>query len=177
MNFCSECGSSELEIKIPGSDNRARTVCNHCGKVHYINPRIVVGCVPVWENKVLLCRRAIEPRLGLWNLPAGFLELDETLEQGAVREVFEEAKAQVIINNLLAIYSNTRHHYVYVHFVADIKDGRFGIGEESLESRLFSEEEILREELAFHSSEHALQCYFENQKNGYQKVHVGSWPY
>src|SRR5210317_1863285 len=104
MKFCMACGS-QLELKVPLGDNRERHVCITCGEIHYQNPKIVTGCIPVWEDKVLLCKRAIEPRYGLWTVPAGFMENGESTEQAAIRETWEEAGAHVKITSLYSIFS------------------------------------------------------------------------
>jgi ADP-ribose pyrophosphatase YjhB (NUDIX family) len=172
MNFCSHCGSPNLSFRIPESDNRPRLACLDCHAVHYTNPRVVVGCLPVWEDKFLLCRRAIEPRKGLWNLPAGFLEIGETLEQGAVREMQEEAAAAIQIRGLHCIHSNIQHEFVYIFFWGELIDGKFGAGEESLESSLFSRNEIPWKEIAFYSTKYALECYLHDLDEGAKRVHI-----
>lgn len=125
-------------------------------------------------DKVLLCRRAIEPKLGFWNVPAGFLEVGETVEQGAVREVWEEAQAKVELCGLLTVFSFTQFHHVYLQFYGKLVDGQFGVGEESLESRLFTEAEVPWQEIAFESSVFALQRYFEDFRKGQPQLHIGS---
>ncbi len=174
MNFCSNCGSPNLLNVIPPDDNRLRTVCGQCGVIHYRNPKIVTGCLPLWEDKALLCRRAIEPGSGFWNIPAGFLELGETVEEGAKREVREEATAEVKLIGLHTIFTYTRFDHVYIQFLGELVGGSFGVGEESLESRLFTEAEIPWKEIAFESSVFALHRFFEDRKNGRSwKVHLG----
>lgn len=174
MNFCSHCGSGDLKRSIPQGDNRLRTVCVHCNTIHYQNPKIIAGCLPVWEDKVLLCKRAIEPRSGFWNVPAGFLEIGETVEEGAIREVWEEAEAEVRILGLHTLFSFRRFHHVYVQFLGELKGGIYGVGEESVETRLFTEAEIPWSEIAFESSVFALKKYFEDLKRGKIGVHIGS---
>ena len=142
--------------------------------IFYNNPRLIVGCLPVFEDKIMLCRRAIQPQLGLWNLPAGFLENGEKAEDGAVRETFEESKAQVDIVKLHVVYSLPKVNQVYLHFLAKLNDLNFGPTSESSDVRLFSKEEIPWDEIAFHSSVYALEKYFENGFT-YQGVHVGSY--
>ena len=175
MNYCSHCGSSALSHKMPPGDNRLRIVCGDCGTVHYENPRIITGCLPLWDGKVLLCRRAIEPMLGFWNVPGGFLENGERVEDGAAREVREEAEARVKILGVHTIFTLTGFHHVYVHFLGELVDGRFGVGEESSECRLFAEEEIPWDDIAFQSSIFTLKKYFEDRKEGTQRAHLGSW--
>lgn len=173
MNYCSHCGSDRLERLVPAGDNRARIVCGSCHTIHYSNPNIVAGCLPVWEGKVLLCRRAIEPRLGYWNIPSGYLENGESVEEGAVRELWEEALARVVGLEVLSLYSLPHISQVYVHFTGELVDGQFGIGPESLESRLFAEADIPWEELAFTSSRFSLERFFANRRNGSRKAHFG----
>ncbi|RMH65742.1 MAG: NUDIX domain-containing protein, partial [Calditrichaeota bacterium] len=147
MKYCSACGAP-VKIKIPEGDNRPRYVCEQCGKIHYENPRMVVGCIPVWEGKILMCRRAIEPRYGLWTIPAGFMENGETLEQGAMRETEEEACARVEIERLQAVYSLPHVNQVYVIFLARLLDGQFAPGHESLECKLVEPKAIPWDEMA-----------------------------
>ena len=119
MNFCSNCGSP-VESKIPAGDHLPRFVCTSCNMVHYKNPLLVLGCVPEWQNKILLCRRAIEPRLGFWTVPAGFMENGETMQQAAARECQEEALAEVEVGSLLAVVNVTRANQVHVMFRAKL---------------------------------------------------------
>ena len=173
MKFCSNCGSGNLDKTIPEGDNRLRKVCANCGAIHYHNPKIITGCLPVWEDKVLLCRRAIEPRKGFWNVPAGFMEIGESAEEGAAREVWEEAEAKVEIWGVHTVFTFTRFAHVYIQYLGSLLDGKFGIGEESTEVKLFSEEEIPWEEIAFESSVFALKKYFEDRKTGFHQAHSG----
>ena len=175
MKFCSECGSDQIKKEIPKGDNRLRSVCGNCGTIHYRNPKVITGCLPIWRDKVLLCRRAIEPRKGYWNVPAGFMELGESAEEGAAREVWEEAEARVEIESALTIFTFTKFSHVYIQFVGKLIDGKYGIGEESTEVQLFAEEEIPWSEMAFESSTFALKKYFEDRKNGMQQTHLGSF--
>ena len=139
MKFCSHCGASPLVFRVPEGDTLPRFVCAACGEIHYQNPKIVVGCLPEWEGRVLLCKRAIEPRHGLWTLPAGFLENGETVVAGAERETLEEARARVDIGELYTLISLPQINQVYMVFRARLKDLDFGPGPESLEVRLFDE--------------------------------------
>ncbi|OAV44851.1 NUDIX hydrolase [Lewinella sp. 4G2] len=176
MKFCPNCGSDRLEKRIPAGDNRPRLVCLNCKTIHYSNPKVVAGCLPVWEDKVLLCRRAIEPCYGLWNIPSGYLENGETVEMGAEREVHEEAAAKVRITYLISMYSLPKINQIYLQFVGELINGAYGVGEESLESKLFTEAEIPWEEMAFTSSTFALRRYFEDRKAGLQRLHRGEYP-
>jgi ADP-ribose pyrophosphatase YjhB (NUDIX family) len=173
MNYCSHCGSAELSFEIPEGDNRSRFICQSCHTIHYSNPKIVAGCLPVWNDQVLLARRSIAPRYGFWNIPSGYLENGETVEEGAMREVWEEAKAEVTGLQLKSVYSLPHINQIYIHFTGTLKNGAFGVGEESLEVQLFSEEDIPWEKLAFTSSVFTLQKYFADRTNGRHKVHLG----
>lgn len=174
MNYCSNCGQS-VELTDIAGDTYPRYYCKSCDTIHYQNPNMVVGCLPVYKDKVLLCKRAIEPRIGYWNLPAGYLENGETAEEGAMREVWEEACAKVEIINIHSLYSIARINQIYLFFLAELPVLEFGIGEESLEVRLFAEAEIPWKQIAFTSSVHALKCYFEDRKEGKQGVHRGTY--
>lgn len=176
MNYCSHCGSADLSITIPVGDNRPRYVCGNCETIHYQNPNVVAGCLPVWGEKVLLCRRAIEPRHGFWNIPSGYLENGESVAQGAMREVWEEAAAKVDIEYLITLYDLPKINQVYLQFIGQLVNGEFGIGEESLECRLFEEHEIPWDEMAFTSSLFTLRRYFEDRKQGVQKLRQGVYP-
>ena len=171
MSFCVACGH-QTETKIPLGDHKSRLVCTNCGNIHYENPKVICGALALWDNKVLLCRRAIEPRYGLWTLPAGYMELFETMEQGAARETREEAEAEVDIEQLYCMYNIPRIGQIYVLFKAHLKQGLFGAGEESLECRLFEEHEIPWTELAFPSVEHTLRHYFSDRQQGIFPSHL-----
>ena len=170
MNFCSECGNS-VEIKIPEGDNRPRHVCPKCDTIHYSNPYIVTGCLPVYGSQILLCRRAIEPRYGLWTLPAGFMENAESLEQGAIRESEEEANANVDDLQLYSVISLPYINQVYMLFRATLLDENFSAGEESLEVKLFDEKDIPWEKLAFRTIKSTLEHFFEDRPKGHFPLH------
>ena len=138
MNFCSNCGQA-VQIRVPAGDQMPRAVCGSCGTVHYENPRVVAGCVPEWQGRILLCRRAIEPRRGYWTAPAGFLEIGESLYAAAVRETAEEALAQVEIGSPLSVVNVLHAAQVHVMFRAVMRDAQHGAGVESLETGLFAE--------------------------------------
>ena len=171
MKFCSTCGSANLASRIPEGDTLARTVCGDCATIHYQNPRVVVGCLPEWEDKVLLCKRAIEPRHGLWTLPAGFLENGETVEQGAARETMEEANARVQMGELYTMISLLHVHQVYMMYRARLADLDFGPGTESLEVRLFTEAEIPWDAIAFRTITRTLRRFFLDRKLGNFSFH------
>jgi ADP-ribose pyrophosphatase YjhB (NUDIX family) len=174
MKYCSTCGSPEIALRIPDGDNLPRYVCPACGTIHYQNPKVVVGCLPEWDGQVLLCRRAIEPRHGLWTLPAGFLENAETIQAGAVRETLEEANARVKVDHLYTVISLPHISQIYVMFRAQLTDLDFGPGPESLEVRLFHEHEIPWEQLAFRTITRTLRSYFLDRKLGAFPVRVST---
>jgi ADP-ribose pyrophosphatase YjhB (NUDIX family) len=171
MIFCSNCGARVVE-KIPEGDDRSRYVCEACATIHYQNPKIVAGCIPEWNGRLLLCRRAIEPRLGLWTLPAGFMENLETTEQAAARETWEEARARVIDMSLYGVFSIPHISQVYMMFRGRLATEKFAPGPESLEVRLFEEQEIPWQELAFPVVRLTLEKYFQDVRNGGFPVHV-----
>lgn len=173
MNYCSHCGSQDLELKIPEGDNRPRYVCPDCGTIHYSNPKMVVGCLPFFEDRILLCKRAIEPRIGFWNLPAGYLENGESVEEGARRETLEEAGIDVEIIRVHCLYSIPRINQVYCFFLARMYSPEWRIGEETLEADLFRPEEIPYEDIAFPSSVYAIRRYLEDKENAVFYTHVG----
>ncbi|MBL0731038.1 NUDIX hydrolase [Piscinibacter sp. HJYY11] len=168
--FCKACGS-KVEYKVPADDNRERATCTACNTVHYENPLNVVGTVPVWDDKVLLCRRNIEPRHGYWTLPAGFMELVETTEQGAIRETEEEAGARVELQGLFTLLNVPRVGQVHFFYRARLLDTDFAPGPETIEARLFSEDEVPWEELAFRTVRETLRHYFEDRRTGHFGLH------
>ncbi len=176
MKFCSWCGSA-VDLKVPQGDNRERHVCSSCESIHYHNPRIITGCLPVYRSadgdKVLLCRRAIEPRLGFWTLPAGFMELGETVAAGAARETVEETGAHVTMGDLYCLFNLPHIGQVYMMHFAELPEPVFKSStEESLEVALFSESEIPWEELAFRTIWRTLHHYFNDRKTGKYPLHV-----
>lgn len=173
MKYCSQCGEP-VSFSIPRGDDRERYHCAHCGTVHYQNPRIVAGTIPLWEDQVLLCRRAIEPRTGLWTLPAGFMELGETTSEAAMRETLEEANAEVEIGQLYSMFSIPYISQVHIFFHAKIIEGKHFPGEESLETKLFSESEMPWEELAFETVKRTLYAFFEDRREGQFRLRVGA---
>jgi len=161
MNFCSNCGQPVMFGYIPEEDTE-RFHCTSCGAIHYENPKIVVGTLPRRDDKVLLCKRAIEPCKGLWTLPAGFMEMGETVEQGAIRETLEEANAQVEIVRLFSIYSLPRIGQIYMIFLADLINLDFRPNKETLEVKLFSKSQIPFGQIAFTAIRFALETYFHD---------------
>ncbi|MES9836075.1 MAG: NUDIX hydrolase [gamma proteobacterium symbiont of Ctena orbiculata] len=173
MKYCSHCGA-EVGVKVPEGDNRPRYVCGSCSTVHYQNPKIVVGCIPVWEQQILLCRRAIEPRYGLWTVPAGFMENGETSQQGAARETLEEACARVEIDGLYTLFNLPHINQVYLLFRSRLLDLEFAAGDESLEVRLFHEREIPWDRLAFPVIKEALKLYCADRETGSYPLRGGT---
>lgn len=163
MNYCSQCGAAVIE-KIPTGDNRLRFVCATCEHIHYQNPRIIAGCLPIYGDRVLLCKRAIEPRVGRWTLPAGFLENGEATSAGALRETREEANANATIIDLYTLFSLPHISQVYMFFRAELLDLNFSAGEESLDVQLFTEAEIPWDELAFPVINKTLEHYFADRQ-------------
>lgn len=151
---------------MPDGDTRERDCCDHCGSVHYINPRPVVGTIPVWEDKILLCRRAIEPRLGYWTLPAGFMEIGETTAEGALRETLEEAGARVSLGPLYTMIDVPHAEQVHIFYRAELLDLEFAAGTESLEVRLFDEPQVPWREIAFRTVSTTLELYFADRVRG-----------
>ena len=172
MKFCSACGTP-VEVRIPEGDERERFVCPACDTIHYQNPNIVTGCIPEWRDQILLCRRAIEPRHGLWTLPAGFMENGETTQQGAARETWEEARAHIEVGELYSLFNLPRINQVYMLFRARLLDTDFGPGPESLEVRLFREDEIPWDEMAFPVVTKTLELYFADRKAGGFRLKIG----
>jgi ADP-ribose pyrophosphatase YjhB (NUDIX family) len=172
MKYCSDCGT-EVVKQIPVNDDRLRFVCPQCEIIHYQNPKVVVGCLPIAGQQVLLCRRAREPRLGFWTIPAGFMENGETMLDGALRETREEAAAKVKGETLYRLFDIPHINQVYVFYLGEL-DGGFGIGPESLESKLFSEDEIPWSELAFPIVTDVLTEYFEDRKIGEFPIRVST---
>ena len=173
MKFCSTCGAS-VTLEVPPGDTLPRHVCHNCHTIHYQNPRMVVGCLPEWEDRILLCRRAIEPRLGMWTVPAGYMENGETTLQGAARETLEEANARVEIESLYALYNIPHINQVYILFRARLLDIDVRPGAETLEVRLVKESEVPWEQIAFASVRNTLTHYYDDRRNGEFRFHIGT---
>jgi len=169
MNFCTQCGATVTRI-IPDDDNRMRVVCTSCNFIHYENPKVVAGTIPVLDEQIVLCKRAIEPRYGLWTLPAGFMENDETLEQAAVRESIEEANLELANLQLYTVISLPHINQVYMMFRADVMSNKFSPGAESLETQLFDEKNIPWKQLAFPVIQKTLECFFTDRCNNEFRV-------
>ena len=172
MNFCSTCGE-KVSFIIPEGDNRLRHVCISCQTIHYENPKIVTGCIAEWQDKILLCKRAIKPRYGLWTLPAGFMENAETNMQGAARETAEEANAKVENMKLFCMFSIAHISQVYTMYRGDLVAGAASPGVESLEVALFNESEIPWQNIAFQVITETLKLYYQDKKKGEFKTHYG----
>ena len=175
MNFCSQCGA-RIVVRVPEGDTLPRHVCVACGTVHYRNPLMVVGSIPEWEDRLLLCKRAIEPRLGMWTLPAGFMELGESVAQGAIRETLEEANARVQLGEAFTLLSVPHVNQVHIFYRARLLDLDFGPGTESLDVALFREQEIPWKDLAFRTVSTTLRHYYADRKNGAYRLHADEIP-
>jgi len=170
MNYCSSCGG-KVGLRVPKGDTHERHICDDCGVIPYRNPKVVVGCVAERDGKILLCKRAIEPQYGYWTVPAGFMELGESVAGGAARETLEEALATVELGHLFAMVDVIEAGQVHLFYTGKLV-GDYGAGDESLESAMYSEEEIPWDDIAFHSGRFALQKYFEDRgKNNGVHVH------
>lgn len=165
MNFCSEC-AHPVALSIPDGDNRPRYVCNNCGAIHYQNPKMVMGSIPVWDvdgdMRILLCKRAIEPRYGYWTLPAGFMENNETTTEAAIRETVEEAGANIQLHELFSLLNVPHVHQVHMFYRATLLDLNYEAGVESLEVKLFAPHEIPWDDIAFQTVSHTLKFFLED---------------
>ncbi|HEC11773.1 MAG TPA: NUDIX domain-containing protein [Acidiferrobacteraceae bacterium] len=170
MNYCGECGA-RLSIRIPKGDHLPRSVCDQCNTIHYQNPKIVAGCIPTWNDKILFCKRAIEPRWGLWTLPAGFMENKETTAEAAARETREEANAIIENMALYSVFSLPHISQVYMMYRGQLKDGLASPGEESLEVALLNEDAIPWDRLAFPVIEKTLRLFLEDRRQNQYRVH------
>ena len=173
INYCSHCAAPISFGPVP-DDERPRYHCSQCKTIHYQNPNVIVGCLPYWNNEVLLCKRAIEPRAGKWTLPAGFLEMGEKVEAGAKRETKEEANAKVEIIQLFSVYNLPKVGQVYMMFLAELLDLDFHPGKESLEVKLFKETDIPWDTIAFSAVTFTLRQYFENSGATNGRVFLGT---
>jgi len=176
QKYCSVCGTP-LTRRVPPEDNRMRDVCEQCGAVHYQNPRNVVGVVPVYGDRILLCRRAIEPRFGKWTLPAGFMELGETTAQGAMRETQEEAGAQIELGPLYTIIDVPQAEQVHFFYLAKVTSEALYPGPESSEAAFFRMEDIPWHELSFRTVSSTLRHYVEDARTGIFPIHHYDLPY
>jgi len=172
MKYCSKCGH-EVESKIVEDDHRPRFVCPSCNTIHYQNPNVVVGSIPMWQGKILMARRSIEPRIGTWNLPAGFLENGETVEEGAARELYEETKAKIENLRLFSVYSVARINQIHIYYIADLISDYYEITPESSEIQLMEISEIPWDEISFPSTMFNLKKYVADVEQGSFGVHQG----
>lgn len=171
MKFCTACGNA-VELKTPLGDHLPRHVCVQCGEIHYLNPKVIVGCIPEWEDgRILMCKRNIEPRLGKWTFPAGFLELGETSGQGAAREAEEESQAKVEVTGLLSVINVPYVSQIYVIHRAKLLRPEFGPTNESSEVRLMREDEIPWDEIAFPTIFHSLKFFLADRAKGVEGFH------
>ena len=170
IKHCKACGGA-VRYEVPADDNRERAVCTLCKTIHYENPINVVGTVPVWGDQVLLCRRNIEPRYGLWTLPAGFLEIGETSAEGAIRETVEEAGARIELLGLFTVLNVVRVAQLHLYYRARLHDTDFAPGPETIEAQLFREDQIPWDELAFRTVRETLKCFFDDRRKGQYGVH------
>ena len=175
MNYCSNCAQPVMR-KVPPGDNLPRFVCESCHTIYYQNPKIVAGCIPEWEDKILLCRRAIEPRYGLWTFPAGFMEEGESVERAAARESLEEAECDVEVTSLYAVFSVPQVSQVYMVFRGRMRTPDFKAGTESLEVKLCHPNEIPWDALAFPVIQETLKHYVKDRTSGNFSVHLGVVP-
>ena len=171
MKFCSQCAQTVV-LRIPSGDNLPRYVCEACGAIHYQNPKIVAGCIPEWEGRILLCRRAIEPRLGLWTLPAGFMENAETTGEAAQRETVEEAGADIELGAVFTMISVPGVNQVHLYYLARLRSLEFKPGEETLEVAMFQESDIPWNDLAFRTVAATLRHWFADRRKGAFAFHA-----
>ena len=171
IKHCRNCGATVVYRVPDDGDTRERAVCPACDTIHYENPLNVVGTVPYWGDHVLLCKRNIEPRWGKWTLPAGFMELGESTQEGAARETVEEAGAQFEMEDLLSVLSVPRVGQVHIFYRARLLSDRFDPGHETIEARLFAESEIPWDEIAFRTVRETLLAYFADRRAGRFRVH------
>jgi len=170
MKFCIECGNDQVALKIPTGDNRHRYVCGSCNYIHYVNPRMICGTLPIEGNKILLCKRAIEPRHSYWTLPAGFMENGESIETAASRETLEEAMATSLNPKLYCIFSLAHINQVHIFYKCDIVDGHFGAGSETLDAQLFAVDDIPWNQIAFKTVEQCLKHYIQDRQSNHFPV-------
>lgn len=170
MKFCSNCGSS-IQLGIPADDDRERFHCDHCGMIHYQNPRLVVGAIPEWQDRILLCQRDIEPQRGKWTLPAGYLENGESVRNGARRETWEETRSEIVGLTPYFLADLVPINQLYLMFRCQLVRPEFAVTRESREVRLFREEEIPWENLAFQVIRVTLQRYFADRAAGNFSFH------
>lgn len=175
ISFCTRCGAG-VAFVTPAGDSLPRHVCTACGHIHYENPRLIVGCVAEHEGRILLCRRAIEPRQGFWTLPAGFMENGESTAAAACRETWEEAGAHIIIDAPFAMISIAHINQVHLFYRGRLATPEYSAGEESLEVALFAPQDIPWPELSFRSVSVCLENYLSDRKRGRYVFHEAELP-
>ena len=175
MKFCSQCGSDKINFEIPLGDSLSRFICDSCSTIHYQNPKVIVGCLPIYNDQIVICKRAIEPCKGKWNLPAGFMENGERAEDGALRELKEETGLDGAIIKLHCVYSIPHVNQVYLIFLTRIDSQNVDPGEESLEVKFFNMHEIPWGDIGFSSSVYAIQKYMEYMNGADTKAYIGSY--
>lgn len=173
MKFCSNC-AHPISFSAVEGEHIPRFHCVSCGVIHYVNPKVIVGCLPIWEDKVMLCKRGIEPQHGLWNIPGGFMENNETIEEGAMREMYEETFGRVRVIGLHTVFNVVPVNQVHLHYLVEMMDLDYRLTPESIDIQLFTEAEIPWRDVAFASSKFALKKYFEDRKNNTRNTHIGS---
>lgn len=171
MKFCSNCGAPVVR-RVPPGDALPRDVCDACGSIHYVNPKLVLGSIPEWQGRLLLCRRAIEPRYGYWTLPAGFMENDETAGAAAERETLEEAGARIELLDAFSMISVPYVNQVHVFYRARLLDLEFKPGVESLEVALFEEGQMPWKDIAFRTVGLTLKHWYADRARGAFRFHA-----
>ncbi len=172
IKHCKNCGTA-VTYRVPDDgDTKERAVCSACHTIHYENPLNVVGTVPYWGEKILLCKRNIEPRWGKWTLPAGFMELNETVAEGAARETVEEAGAEFEMEGLFSLVNIPRVGQVHLFYRARLLSDQFDPGHETIEARLFEEHEIPWDEIAFKTVKETLDRFFSDRRTGQFGIHA-----
>ncbi|HEU0196587.1 MAG TPA: NUDIX hydrolase [Nevskiaceae bacterium] len=171
MKFCSQCGHP-MQRRIPDGDHFEREVCDHCGYIQYYNPKVIVGCIPVWQQRIVMCRRSIEPRLGYWTFPAGFMELHETAAEGAAREAAEESGVPVTVDDLLAVIDLPHVGQIYMLYRGRAQSAAVHPTDETSEVRLMTEAEIPWDRIAFPTISHGLKFFFADRAAGHYSIHT-----
>ena len=176
MKFCSNCGHS-ISFGVVENEHLPRFYCQNCGTIHYQNPKIIVGCLPVYQGKIMLCRRGIEPQRGFWNIPGGFMENNESVEAGATREMYEETGVTVRIIGLHSVYSVVQVNQVHLHFLVEVLDPDNAVlNDETTEIAYYTEGgDFPWDDIAFASNRFAIERYFEDVNDGKRQIHIGSY--
>jgi ADP-ribose pyrophosphatase YjhB (NUDIX family) len=176
MKYCSNC-AAPVVFRVPTGDHLPRFICEQCDTIHYQNPRIIVGCLPLWEDKIMLCKRSIAPRFGFWNVPGGFMENGETVEAAVLRELWEETGTTGSIMDLHTVYTNTPLHQVHLHYLVQLDAPKWILTPESSDIQLFTESEIVWEDIAFASNLFVLKSFFEDRRKGIRQLHRAAHPH